>query len=422
MVLILSEFDFRYDIRNKEIQSVFFNEKYAPANDIIQSVLKKEMPSDESLKLVYGENIDYIKKQTDFFINSNISKLGSHIRINRQTPQKIADAIEMFEKESEMRPYFEESENALFSLKIPTNTSLNKIYGCEQFSLIARNIIMVYQENREFRESGIPKINHPYYLSALAKLMGFREKQIIAALAHDFCEDNLNKSKDVNGKVYDLFRYEEFNKKYLIDDKIIDLTTTFTNFTSLILKQINMDLKKQNYRLNRSNLVEQIDILRRSPKLSRLEDYFDNIIHINESYDIKSNLEDAIKEIAYDKPYMNNLTVLCEENPDLYGLKGLDVTFNGIQKNIPDIYFAIRNIKKQVSWVNNGYALGNKNQLLNDMIEEVAQNALVSAYYIVLKLMYNNQFKNAHHKTTLSIINNLRPVFFTDVGLDSIIV
>jgi hypothetical protein len=409
--------DFVNRIKIEELQSVYIHKNFESAYAILNSLLEKNVPKMSDLERIYGSKADLVARQSDKFLAKNHASLGNSLREHHpDAPTELADAMFDLQVSDE---YAAEIELAIHNREKLNQLSINKRYGGYAGSV--DNLILSYAKELKDRGSLLAEETHPWYVSEIVYRITGSLDAAIKAIYHDHIEDNLLRKIDPEtNKRYtladhDRFVNEEIPKEFQKDVKIM------TNYYGLIIKYIDKILERRNRRLNRETALVELEILM-DEKIGSLTIPILKLYQKAYNSEVKGDYSKGLRWICYDSPYMDDGAAACYlGNTEDYRIKGVDVKFNSLGKIFRGAIPDIQNINKQASWVNHGYALGLKDEKLNNNIMEAGEDMLVSAEYWMLKMINSTPINFAYFKSMTEHLLLLTPVLYTDVKFESIL-
>ena len=409
--------DFVNRIKIEDIRSVYKNRNFEPAYAILNSLLQKNVPRMVDLEKIYGSKADSIARQSEKFLSKNNVFLGSSLREHHyDAPTELTDA--MFDLQAS-DIHTDEIELAIHNREKLNRLSLNNKYG--RYADSVDSLILSYARELQNRGSLLVEESHPWYVSEIVFRITGSLEAAIKAIYHDHIEDNLLRKIDLKtNKRYTLVDHDRFVNEE-IPEIIQEDVKIMTNYYGLIIKSIDKTLEKRNKRLNRETALVELEILM-DQKIGSLTVPIGKLYQKAYNSEIKGDYSKGLRWICYDSPYMEDGAAKCDnENTEDYRIKGVDVKFNGVGKIIMGTIPDIENINKQASWVKHGYALGLKDDKLNNNIMEMGEDMLVSAEYWMLKMINSTPINFAFFKSMTEHMLLLTPVFYTDVKFDSIL-
>jgi hypothetical protein len=395
---------------NAEISGLMKNRSYKYARELLDSLLKGEIPDEKILKKLYKNLYKKIIEITQKTITKPTSVIRQH---DNATPIMIADARLSIGKDKA----YQNIQNSLLRYEVPDKKYLKKFFG--EYSNNVSNAYKIFIEAKKLRKSGISMTCHHNRVACTSyKLIKDNpEAQRYAAIAalHDFIEDLMYSIKDDEGKRYTIENYQEFLDKFL-PKELQEPIKLLTNHYDMILKYVDYHLDRRGKRFSKDNVLEFLKNLDYET-YTQLKDFVRKIIDIveNSPYTEMSskNYLEEIKWECYSKLYIPELVKISYNDKEhlLLLIKLVDLSDNNHGLDSMDIHSKIKNIRKSVMTADLISKLDGQN-FLDAYVREIRENALIKAEFLVIKDLIHHEAVQDFFVDALLKIGLMKDVFY----------
>jgi len=365
---------------------------YIIAFEILQSIIAGLCPDIKSLQRLFGvEFCSQIRDIIKSFLESTPKQHLIPIQHIKNPATEIYDARDKVESNK----IYQRIHSALLKNILPDIDDLKYFYG--NFAPVVYHVFELYIENGLIRKCELSAATHLHRVGAVVFEMGMNNegsfKYSTIAVMHDSIEDLLNLAKDGNGNSIGILNYKNFLDEFL-PPEIQSSVKILTNHYDLILQFVVSKLKAEDKALTIKNIHSALIFL--------IDQNLDEMnIYIKRTKDLISNTEfnaeeeifPATKWACYKTLYLDNIAFSSKKDDDyrLFEIKGVDLSDNSHGKDALSVDAKIRNIIKNTLWGTKGYALHSSWIPLNRHIEEILEDSLFAAEYIILKDLLEKQ-------------------------------
>ena len=149
-------------------------------------------------------------------------------------------------------------------------------------------------------------------------------------------------------------------------------------------------------------------------KLEDLNIYVEKMLRLLSNKIIEENILENAKWECYKNLYLSGIAESSKELNDfrLFEIKGIDLSDNAHGKEALSVEAKIRNTNKNVLWGILGYSMQSSWAPLNNHIQEIIEDALLSAEVIILNDLLQKQSSQDFVMSALYKINKLEPIFY----------
>ena len=399
-----------YPIEEQIKQEFKNNPKYIPAYGILRSILKREIPDNESLIEVFGNPAPAIKDHIEkYYQEFPIDKIN--IREHTDCPSKISDARIKLEQNRE----YANLHSIILKEDIPGIEDVYPIYG--EYSETVISILKMYTRHSLKRKCGIPAAAHLSRIGGIVHTLGFDKpgsaKFCTVAFLHDSIEDLISYEEHLPADHHGLKGLEKFIDKH-IPKELQSHVALLTNQYSLILNYLNYLLTLSDKKSNKKNLIKSIDGLRYwdwslKSKVEKLSDLL-NSGELDEPVLGSANWQCYkylyIKEMADD--------ALAESDFRTFEIKAIDLSDNAHSRGALSMKEKLKNIIKLGIWANQGYKLHTNWKPMNNFVQELLEDALIYSENLIIKDFLEPVSKQDYFVSALHKIEKLRSIFYTE--------
>lgn len=398
---------------NSDFELIKLNRNFDKANTVLDDILDGKCPSMNLLDSLYG-----VKKSRA--IHSLIKEfLGSgnfFNRIKRKTDINAPAEITLARREIENDPNYQKIHSAILLNKLPDLKLLETFYG--EYSAYVKNIITLYAEKNLRRKCEISAASHLNRVGACVFQLKMNDtgkyNYSSTAVLHDSIEDlltltNLKSGEGIDAEVYNKFIEENIPADLQQGVKIL------TNHYDLLISYIREKLLDEDKALTRKNILVELESIE-IQKPAELIVYVQKMIELLAEADVEEHDFEGIKWECYINLYLEGIahSTLQKDDHRIYEIKGVDLSDNSHGKGSLSVDARIRNIKKNLMWGIKGYAMQSTWKPFNDHIQEIVQDALESAQYIILSDLLKPDSSMDFMMSTLLKIEKLEDVFFVN--------
>jgi len=368
------------------------DKNYHKAQEILQCIIEGICPDLKVLEKLYGVNsVSQIRDIIKNFLEQNTN----HNLISRKHSQNPASEIFDARTSVESNKQYQLIHYPLLKNKPPDIKNLEYFYG--NYSKEVLKIFETYLKAGLKRKCELSAVTHLHRVGAVVFQMGmnnnnFFKYSTIGAL-HDSIEDLLNLVNDEKGNSIGILNYKKFLDEFL-PSELQSSIKTLTNHYDLILQFVVSKLKEKDKALTIKNIQVEINKLLEL-NIDEINVYIQRIKDLLDKTEFRPD-EDiflAAKWACYKTLYLDNIALSSKEKDDyrLFEIKGMDLSDNSHGKDALSVDSKIKNIIKNTLWGTKGYALHSTWIPLNRHIEEILEDSLCAAEYIILKDLLENQ-------------------------------
>jgi hypothetical protein len=362
------------------------DKKFEKANELLQCIIERHCPDNKLLEGLYGARVvKELKNIIEIFLKNNQKYFLIPRKHKLNAPTKIYDARSAIESNK----IYREIHTSLLMNKLPEIKHLNYFFG--NYSECINNIFDLYIRSGLKRKCELPASTHLNRVGAVVFQMGMNDpnsyKYSTIAVLHDSIEDLLDYALDDDGIPLGILNYKNFLVQYL-PVELQSSIKILTNHYDIIIKFIVDKLKIEDKSISKKNILSVLKFLS-DLKLEELNVYIDKMTDLIDSTDLdkENDLIIAAKWACYKNLYIDNIAESSNKRDDyrLFEIKGIDLSDNSHGKDALSIDSKIKNIVKNTLWGKKGFALHSTWLPLNQHIEEILEDSLYAAEFIVLK-------------------------------------
>lgn len=398
---------------NSDLELIKLYKNFDKAYSVMEDILDRKCPDIQLLDSLYG-----VKKSKmihslikEFLENGNIQK-----RIKRKNEINAPMEITLARREIENDSNYQNIHSAILLDRVPDEKLLEVFYG--NYSGYVKKVIKLYSEKHLKRKCEISAASHLNRVGACVfqlKMNNTGKYNYSAkAFLHDSIEDLLRLTNRKSGNGIDLDKYNIFIDEYIPAD-IQQGVKILTNHYDLIISYIREKLLDEDKALTRKNIIIELETIEKQ-KPAELLVYVQKMIELLAKADVEEHDFEGIKWECYINLYLEGIahTTMRRDDHRIYEIKGVDLSDNSHGKGSLSVDARIRNIKKNLMWGIKGYAMHSTWKPFNDHIEEIVQDALFSAQYIILSDLLKPDSSLDFVMSALLKIVKLEDVFFTN--------
>ena len=386
---------------------------YLKAYEIMQSIIQGLCPDMKLLQEFYG--VEFASPVKDI-IKGFLESSTRHQKIQRHHISHPAKEIYDARNKVESNKTYQKIHSALLKGSLPEVNDLEFFYG--NYASVVHNVIDFYFREGLKRRCELSASTHLHRVGAVVFQMGMNDigtyKYSTIAILHDSIEDLLNLAKDENGNSIGILNYKKFLDEF-IPLELQSCVKILTNHYDLILQFVVSKLKAEDKALTIKNIQTVLNYL--------LNFNLDEMnVYIKRTKDLLANTEfkaeeevfQAAKWECYKNLYLDNIALSSKNANDyrLFEIKGVDLSDNSHGKDALSIDSKIKNIIKNTLWGTKGYALHSSWIPLNRHIEEILEDSLYAAEYIVLKDILEVQSCLDFTMSVLIKFKKLKTIFY----------
>jgi len=396
---------------NSDIELLKTQKNYKTAFSILQDVLSGRCPDMVLLERLYGSKKSRIIQS---IIKEYLTKGNFKNRIVRTTNEDAPMEIALARREVENDVNYQKIHSSILLNKVPDIKSLEIFYG--EYSSYVRKILEMYAQLNLKRKCEISASSHLNRVGACVFQLKMNDTgkydYSSTAIMHDSIEDLLRLSTAPNGKGIDVDKYNSLIEKYIPED-LQSAIKILTNHYNLIISFITGKLLDEDKAFTRKNILAELHTIEKQ-KPTELIKYIKEMIELISKIGVDGNELDTIKWECYKNLYLEGIahSTVLKDDHRIYEIKGVDLSDNSHGKGSLSIDARIRNINKNLMWGIKGYAMQSTWKPFNDHIEEIVQDALYSAEFIILNDLLKPDSSMDFMMSTLLKIEKLENVFF----------
>lgn len=392
------------------IEELELHPNYLPASEILNSILKREIPDMADLITLFGEltpNIVYnLEKHYEAFPVKTVN-----IRKHTTCPSVIADARERLATDQN----YSALHSKILANEIPGIDEITPVYG--EYSETVQTITALYKTYRLKRKCEIPAAAHPSRVGGLVHTLGFdspgSHRFCTIAFLHDCIEDLTRFRKGTHFDHYGLNGLEVFINDY-IPEELQANVRLLTNHYSLILNYLNYLLGLSDIQVNKSNLLAHLKEL--STFEWSIKEKVVKLCDLLESNELAEPVLANAKWLCYKELYIREMAddALAMSDFRTFEIKAIDLTDNAQGSGALSMTERMRNIIKLGIWASQGYRLHTNWSPINNFIEELFEYALNYSEDLVIKDLLQLDSKQDFFASALFKIEELKSIFYTD--------
>ncbi|MBK8983585.1 MAG: hypothetical protein IPM38_15045 [Ignavibacteria bacterium] len=385
------------------------DKKYEIALEILNSILRREIPNLNLLTGLYGSLTSVIILQIENYFQ-NFPRKDINIRKHFEITSVISDARYSLEKNLNFANYH----SKILTGQVPDIEDLEPVYGI--YSENVKNILQLYKNTKLKRRCGIPSAVHPSRTGGIVYTLKFddagQSDYCTTAFLHDSIED-LIKTRSKQSDHYGIKGLDIFLDDY-IPVNLHSNIRLLTNHYALILGYLKYLLTLVDKHLNISNLLFELEGMCSSnwnmqDKSIKLYDLLKKLEPENPSFD-------EVKWQSYKELYIKELAENAKNITDFrtFEIKSIDLTDNAHSSGALSMEEKLKNIQKLCIWASYGFSLQTNWQPTNNFIQEVFEIALECSKNLVVKDLLEPISKPDFFASALYKIEELRPVFYIE--------
>ena len=396
---------------NSDIELLKTQKNYRTAFLILQDVLNYRCPDNALLEKLYGSKKSKIIQS---IIKEYLIKGNFRNRIVRVSNEDAPMEIALARREVENDVTYQKIHSSILLNKVPDIKSLETFYG--EYSTYVRKILELYSQLNLRRKCEISASSHLNRVGACVFQLKMNDtgkyNYSSTAIMHDSIEDLLRLSTSPNGKGIDVDKYYAFIEEYIPED-LRSAIKILTNHYNLIISFVTGKLLDEDKAFTKKNILTELHIIEEQ-KPDELIIYIKEMIDLISKIEAEENELDTIKWECYKNLYLEGIahSTILKDDHRIYEIKGVDLSDNSHGKGSLSIDARIRNINKNLMWGIKGYAMQSSWKPFNDHIEEIVQDALFSAEFIILNDLLKPDSSMDFMMSTLLKIEKLENVFF----------
>jgi hypothetical protein len=322
--------------------------------------------------------------------------------------------IALARREVENDINYQKIHSSILLNKVPEIKLLETFYG--EYSSYVRKILDMYAQLNLKRKCEISASSHLNRVGACVFQLKMNDTgkydYSSTAIMHDSIEDLLKLSTAPNGKGIDVKKYKLFIKEYIPQD-LQSSVKILTNHYNLIISFITGKLLDEDKAFTRKNILAELHTIEKQNPVELIK-YIMQMIELISKIEGDENELDTIKWECYKNLYLEGIahSTVLKDDHRIYEIKGVDLSDNSHGKGSLSIEARIRNINKNLMWGIKGYSMQSSWKPFNDHIEEIVQDALYSAEFIILNDLLKPDSSMDFMMSTLLKIEKLENVFF----------
>lgn len=396
---------------NSDIELLKTQKSFKTAFAILQDILNGFCPDLVLLDKLYTSKKSKIIQAIikEYLVNGEFK--GRIVRTsNEDAPMEIALARREIENDAN----YQNIHSSILLNKVPEVKLLEVFYG--EYSSYVVKIMELYVQMNLKRKCEIVAASHLNRVGACVFQLKMNDtgnyNYSSTAVMHDSIEDLLMLTTAKNGKGIDADKYNFFIDEYIPKD-LQNGVKTLTNHYNSIITFIRAKLIEEDKAFTTKNILIELHIIEEQ-KPEELIKYASQMIELISKLEVEENVLDTIKWECYKNLYLEGIShsTLLKDDHRIYEIKGVDLSDNSHGKGSLSIDARIRNINKNLMWGIKGYAMQSSWKPFNDHIEEIVQDALYSAEFIILNDLMKPDSSMDFMMSTLLKIEKLENVFF----------
>ena len=396
---------------NSDIELIKLNKNFEKANSVLEYILNGKCPDIHLLDSLYGITRS---KMIHVLIKEFLMSGNFYNRIKRLSDINAPMEIAIARREIENDLNYQKIHSAILLDKVPEELLLEVFYG--DYSKFVIKVLKLYAEKSLKRKCEINAASHLNRVGACVFQLKMNDtgkyNYSSAAILHDSIEDLLKLTNHNSGKGIDADKYNNFIDEYIPSDLQYQVKI-LTNHYDLIISFIKEKLLDEDKALTKKNILVELETIAEQ-KPEELIVYVQKMIRLLADADIEEHDFEEIKWQCYINLYLEGIahTTMRKNDHRIYEIKGVDLSDNSHGKGSLSVDARIRNIKKNLMWGIKGYAMHSTWKPFNDHIEEIVQDALFSAQFIILSDLLKTDSSLDFMMSTLLKIKKLEDVFF----------
>jgi len=396
---------------NSDLELLKLNKNYKNAHAVLEDILDGRCPDLHLLESLYGTKK---AKIIQTIIKEYLTGSDIHNKIKRGSNENAPMEIVLARREIENDPNYQKIHFAILLHKVPEEKHLEVFYG--EYAPYVKRIIAMYAKLNLKRKCEIGAASHLNRVGAVVFQLKMNDtgkyNYSSTAVMHDSIEDLLKLTTAGSGNGIDADKYNSFIDEYIPAD-LQPAVKILTNHYNLIIHFIKEKLIDEDKALTRKNILTELETIH-GHNPTEIIKYVSKMIELISKIDVEENDLDAIKWECYKNLYLEGIahSTLLKNDHRIYEIKGVDLSDNSHGKGSLSVDARIRNINKNLMWGIKGYAMQSTWKPFNDHIEEIVQDALYSAEFIILNDLLKPDSSMDFMMSTLLKIEKLENVFF----------
>jgi len=396
---------------NSDIELLKTQKSFKTAFAILQDILNGFCPDLVLLDKLYTSKKSKIIQA---IIKEHLVNGDFKGRIVRKSNEDAPMEITLARREIENDANYQNIHSSILLNKVPDIKLLEVFYG--EYTSFVHKIIELYVHLNLKRKCEISAASHLNRVGACVFQLKMNDtgkyNYSSTAVMHDSIEDLLRLTTAKNGKGIDADKYNFFIDEYIPKD-LQKGVKILTNHYNSIIYFITEKLIEEDKAFTTKNILTELHIIEEQ-KPEELIKYASQMIELISKLEVEENVLDTIKWECYKNLYLEGIShsTLLKDDHRIYEIKGVDLSDNSHGKGSLSIDARIRNINKNLMWGIKGYAMQSSWKPFNDHIEEIVQDALFSAEFIILNDLMKPDSSMDFMKSTLLKIEKLESVFF----------
>ena len=396
---------------NSDIELLKTQKSFKTAFSVLQDILNGRCPDLVLLDKLYSAKKSKIIQS---IIKEYLTKSNFKNRIVRTNNEDAPMEITLARREIEKDSNYQKIHSSILLNKVPACKLLEIFYG--EYSTYVHKIIGLYVQLNLKRKCEIGAASHLNRVGACVFQLKMNDtgkyNYSSTAVMHDSIEDLLRLTTSPNGKGIDADKYNIFIDEYIPKD-LQYAVKILTNHYNLIISFITGKLFDEDKAFTKKNILNELQTIEKQKPVALIK-YVEKMIELISKIHVDENDLEAIKWECYKNLYLEGIAHSTQLKDDhrIYEIKGVDLSDNSHGKGSLSIDARIRNINKNLMWGIKGYAMQSSWKPFNDHIEEIVQDALFSAEFIILNDLLKPDSSMDFLMSTLLKIEKLENVFF----------
>lgn len=386
---------------------------YEQAVDVLQSILHGKAPAQQSLAQLYGRAIgDTVWKDISEFLHTNQVGTSSPRKHVHTAPTEISDK----RHGTEMSDVFRQTHSKLLLWEVPGSDQLNQFYG--EFSEPVGRVLDLTLKAGLKRRCGLPVAAHLNRVAAVVAALKMdlpgKHTYVSIAAMHDAIEDLLHLYAHNKDARDGLAGYHNFVES-LIPLRLQPHVKLLTNHYDLVLKSVELGLRRADKAMTKKNLLQSIEELTRA-EVPDITDYSARLREFLEDAPIEHNTLENAKWTCYRDLYIHQMAIEAKKASDFrtFQIKACDLSDNAHGRDALPMSGRIKNIIKMGIWAREGYALQSSWAPLNNHVMELQEDALVHAEHLIIRDFLEPISVQDFALSALLKIRDLQSVLFVD--------
>ena len=396
---------------NSDIELLKSQKNFKTAFSILQDILNSRCPDLGLLEKLYGSKKSKIIQA---IIKEYLIRADFKNRIVRTSNEDAPMEIALARREVENNTSYQKIHSSILLNKVPDIKSLEIFYG--EYAHYVRKILELYAQMNLKRKCEISASSHLNRVGACVFQLKMNDtgkyNYSSTAVMHDSIEDLLRLTPAPNGKGLDAEKYNSFIDEYIPKD-LQNGIKILTNHYNLIISFITGKLFDEDKAFTKKNILTELHTIEKQKPVELIK-YVKKMVELIAKIESEENELETIKWECYKNLYLEGIahSTILKDDHRIYEIKGVDLSDNSHGKGSLSIDARIRNINKNLMWGIKGYAMQSTWKPFNDHIEEIVQDALYSAEFIILNDLLKPDSSMDFMMSTLLKIEKLENVFF----------